>query len=183
MSEIVFEAWPKIPRLNRNMIVTEKIDGTNAAVIITESGEVGAQSRNRLITPESDNYGFARWVHENREMLVRELGEGRHFGEWWGLGIQRGYGLTEKRFSLFNTSRWTQGQFEHVPQLDVVPVLYVGPFNSDAVSEAVEELRANGSVAAPGFGNPEGVVVFQVASRDFFKVTLDKDEQPKGVAA
>ena len=31
---------------------------------------------------------------------------GRHFGEWWGSGIQRGYGLDEKTFSLFNAYRW-----------------------------------------------------------------------------
>ncbi len=31
-----------------------------------------------------------------------------YFGEWWGSGVQRGYGLQkgDKRFSLFNVSRW-----------------------------------------------------------------------------
>lgn len=37
---IEFQPWPKIARLNREITITEKIDGTNAAVIITEEGEV-----------------------------------------------------------------------------------------------------------------------------------------------
>ena len=42
---IAFEGWPQIARLNRGIVVTEKIDGTNAAVIITSDGRVGAQSK------------------------------------------------------------------------------------------------------------------------------------------
>lgn len=34
MSE--FEGFEKIPRLNREMIVTEKIDGTNASVLVPD---------------------------------------------------------------------------------------------------------------------------------------------------
>src|SRR5690606_13561404 len=101
-----FTEFPKIPRLNRNIIVTEKIDGTNASIFIGEDGEFLVGSRTRWITPEKDNFGFAAWAHENRDELMK-LGPGHHFGEWWGRGIQRGYGLNERRFSLFNTSRWT----------------------------------------------------------------------------
>ena len=97
-----FEAFPKIARLSREIVITEKIDGTNAQIYITEDGKIQAGSRNRIITPEQDNFGFARWVEENHEDLLL-LGEGRHFGEWWGQGIQRRYNLEEKRFSLFNS--------------------------------------------------------------------------------
>lgn len=31
---MTFEAFPKIPRLNRDITITEKIDGTNVAVVI-----------------------------------------------------------------------------------------------------------------------------------------------------
>jgi len=34
MSSIDFQPWPKIARLNRDITITEKIDGTNAAVVI-----------------------------------------------------------------------------------------------------------------------------------------------------
>ena len=179
---IEFEAFPKIPRLNRGMVVTEKIDGTNAAVIITEDGEVGAQSRKRLITPDADNFGFARWVHENADALASTLGPGRHFGEWWGQGIQRRYGLQEKRFSLFNTSRWSAADLAAVPQLSVVPVLAAGNFSHDTIAECVRELAESGSAAAPGFMDPEGVVVYLSAARQFFKVMVKNDDLPKGLA-
>jgi hypothetical protein len=100
-----FQEFPKMPRRSRDVVITEKIDGTNACVFIGEDGEFLAGSRTRWITPEDDNFGFSRWAHENKDDLLT-LGPGRHFGEWWGSGIQRKYGLTEKRFSLFNTSRW-----------------------------------------------------------------------------
>jgi hypothetical protein len=101
-----FTGFPKIARFNREVIVTEKIDGTNAQIHIDDTGAVlTAGSRNKWITPTDDNAGFARWASENTAELLR-LGPGSHFGEWWGAGIQRRYGLTEKRFSLFNVSRW-----------------------------------------------------------------------------
>ena len=43
---------------------TVKLHGTNAGVMFTPESVV-AQSRKRVITVEDDNYGFARFVHEN----------------------------------------------------------------------------------------------------------------------
>jgi len=177
MDKISFEAFPKIGRLTRECIITEKIDGTNAQVIITDDLMIGAGSRTRLITPEDDNYGFARWVFDHKEEL-KLLGPGRHFGEWWGQKIQRGYGLKEKRFSLFNTSRWNA---ENVPACcSVVPVLFQGLFSDRVVGNMIDMLRAKGSIAAPGWMTPEGVVAFHVATNVMFKKTLEKDEAPKG---
>jgi len=175
-----FEQFPKIARLSRSCLITEKIDGTNAQIFIEEDGTVRAGSRTRWITPEDDNSGFAKWVHENRAVLSMVLGPGRHFGEWWGAGIQRKYGLTgdDKRFSLFNVDRWADvvlpcGCF-------TVPVLYRGVFTTDAVDAALEDLRTNGSHAAPGFMKPEGVVIWHEAARVGFKKTLERDEEWKG---
>ena len=190
-----FQAWGKTPRLNRQMVVTEKLDGTNAAVVIadrnkehslgaiavTDGYAVFAQSRKRFITPEADNYGFARWVSENAQGLVEALGPGTHFGEWWGQGIQRGYGLKEKRFSLFNTNRWEYNDPRHegVPGLGTVPVLFTGLFDSSIINDIVTyELEE--SYAAPGFNNPEGVVVWHDAARQSFKVLKENDDIPKG---
>lgn len=176
-----FTAFPKMARLAREVIVTEKIDGTNAQILITDEGEIFAGSRSRWITPEDDNFGFARWVAENAQALLA-LGPGRHFGEWWGAGIQRRYGLTEKRFSLFNVSRW--GDDETRPACcSVVPVLYRGLLLTDAIEAALDELRANGSRAAPGFMKPEGFVAFHMAGNVGFKRTLEKDDEPKSVSA
>ena len=106
ISSMEFCKFNKIARLSREMIVTEKIDGTNGLIAIGEAGDFAVGSRSRWITPENDNFGFARWAYAHRDELIAGLGAGFHYGEWWGQGIQRGYGLKEKRFSLFNVSRW-----------------------------------------------------------------------------
>ena len=181
-----FEAFPKIPRLRRGIVITEKIDGTNAAIGISEEGRVYAQSRKRIITPDEDNFGFARWVAENAESLHEILGPGLHFGEWWGSGIQRGYGLTkgEKRFSLFNVSRWGDNcDVEDYPGLAVVPLLYTGPYSDPAVDDVLATLHAQGSVASPGFDKPEGIIVYHSAARQMFKVLLENDDVPKSLVA
>lgn len=199
-----FEPWPKISRLNRDILITEKIDGTNACVVVTEEGEVFAQSRTRMLSPYEDNFGFATWVENNKDYL-KLLGKGRHYGEWWGQGIQRGYGLTEKRFSLFNVGRWllVEEQLqtlnavkELVPQLGTVPILYQGPWFNEgdltddvilskgyfAINDEILRLKREGSQAVPGYMNPEGIVVFHKASGFLFKVTCENDGEYKGKA-
>lgn len=184
-------------RLSRECVVTEKIDGTNAqvlvepiahmdyppegAVAIVDRFALFAGSRTRWLSTESrgtDNFGFAGWVRDNAPELVT-LGEGRHFGEWYGSGIQRNYGLKEKRFALFDTTRWNA---EECPACcEAVPVLYRGIFDTAEVEKALDFLRYEGSVAVPGFMNPEGVVVFHEAARVGFKKTLDNDALPKSL--
>jgi hypothetical protein len=196
------------------MIITEKIDGTNAAVLIdrkyvpstAKAGDiinggiivelfpddltptlvwVGAQSRKQLITPEKDNFGFAAYVRENAWRLVALLGEGRHFGEWWGSGIQRGYGLekAEKRFSVFNIKRYSS--LNDLPAakdigLATVPVLDEYTFSAERANQVVNALRHTGSYASPGFDRPEGIIVFHVAGNHLYKVLLENDEGYKG---
>lgn len=167
-----FVSFESIPRLRRNCVISEKIDGTNAQIHIADDGALYAGSRNRWITPADDNHGFARWVIDHEEEL-RRLGPGSHYGEWWGAGIQRRYGLPEKRFSLFNSARWTDDV--RPACCHVVPVLYAGPFSTDAVDETLAALSARGSSAAPGFMDPEGAVVYLASARKLFKVTLDGD--------
>ena len=72
---------------------------------------------------------------------------------------------------------------QQVPGLGLVPVLYEGRFSTDQVDSIVDMLAIMGSQAAPGFMNPEGVVVFLPAANGLFKVTLKNDEQPKGQVA
>lgn len=172
-----FVGFPKIARWNRELVVTEKIDGTNAQILITEAGEVFAGSRSRWITPEADNHGFAKWVLANAPALALELGPGRHFGEWWGQGIQRRYGLTEKRFSLFNYERWKDAP---LTLCRVVPLLWSGPLELFSVDKVLNDLRDHGSYAAPGFMDPEGIVIFHTAANICFKKTLKGDEGGKG---
>jgi hypothetical protein len=177
-----FVEFPKMARLKRECIITEKIDGTNACVKITEDGQFLTGSRTRWITPSNDNYGFSKWAHEHKEELLG-LGVGTHFGEWWGSGCQRGYGLTngEKRWSLFNVVRWS---FEVLPKCcNVVPLLYRGVFHTAHVDDCLRWLEREGSQAAPGFMKPEGVVCFHVAGNVGFKTTIEKDDEYKGKAS
>lgn len=189
-----FNEFPKMARLSRECIVTEKIDGTNAQ-IIKEGDVLIAGSRTRYISPAEDNHGFAAWVEEHREELLT-LPDGRHFGEWWGRGIQRSYGLKEKRFSLFNVLRFhlhgetpreeatadpriVKTTIELPPCLGLVPLLRRGIFCTAMIEEALEELKLGGSRAVPGFMRPEGVVCYHIAAGVGFKKTIEKDEVPK----
>jgi hypothetical protein len=181
-----FLEFPKIARLAREIIVTEKIDGSNGVIYIGEDGEVLAGSRSQWLIG-SDNFGFAKWVKENEDAL-RLLGPGRHYGEWWGSGIQRGYGLPkgEKRFSLFNVARWDENVPDARPRptiCHVVPVLYRGPFLTEVIEAELKALKEGGSRAAPGFMKPEGVVIFHPQGNVGFKKTIEKDEEWKGKSA
>lgn len=231
---VEFTPWGKTPRLSSPYIITEKIDGTNSAVVIEtegwgyspayddpnlvaqiDGGELGgdgyplvqhnvyAQSRNRFITPANDNFGFAAWVRENAEDLISILGPGRHFGEYWGNGIQRGYGLPrgERRFSLFNVTRHNplgsmadleahfatpfaarEPLFPDLPELSTVPVISAVEGDrslramSHMVDQALAELSLAGSFAAE-FARPEGVVLFHSRSNQAFKAFCDDAEK------
>lgn len=167
-----FKSFPKIPRLyESDIIITEKIDGTNSGICIGEDGYIHAQSRNKIITPESDNYGFAGWVNSNKEEL-KLLGPGYHFGEWWGVGINRGYDVYKRVFSLFNTTRW---KLNPIPLCcNVVPILYEGPYSGRAIEEAIQNLGDGGSIASPGYMKPEGIVIYHVRSAHMYKVPFGK---------
>ena len=176
-----FKKFPKIPRFYRDIVITEKLDGTNGAIVFDETGALTVQSRNRAITPDDDNYGFARWATEHAGALWDVLGHGYHYGEWWGWKINRGYGLPpfERRFSLFNTVRWGDQDLSSVPGLGVVPVLYEGAFTGFEVSDALNDLVWDGSHAAPGFDNPEGIVIYHKAAGQLFKVLAEQDQVHK----
>ena len=173
-----FVEFQKIARYSRPIVVTEKIDGTNGLVHVDGEGVVRAGSRSQWITPENDNHGFARWVKEH-EAELRELGPGYHYGEWWGQGINRGYGLKEKRWSLFNTSRWRDSR---PACCSVVPVLYEGPMVEDEIMLRLAILNEEGSRAAPGFKPAEGIVIYHIQGNLYFKKTLLNDEVPKSLA-
>lgn len=225
--DLTFQPFPKMARLSRECIVTEKIDGTNAQIYIVPAEEfhrlalidsvpspaahvrefvIIAGSRTRWIRPKNpgekgdpDNYGFAAWVRDNAAELVK-LGPGKHFGEWYGSGINRAYGMTngERRFALFNVSRWfpnvdRPGVSRYDESTDirmlvagpaccyVVPTIWRGNFDTRDTDNFIEMLRSHGSFAVPGFMRPEGIVIYHTAANTLFKKTLDNDEAPKGV--
>lgn len=180
-----FRPWPKLSRWSRDVIISEKLDGTSSCVVIKESKVIAVQSRNRFITPEDDNYGFAGWVERNKPILEGILGDGYHYGEWWGNGIQRGYNMAKKKFSLFNVSRWSDLTFNENAisiGLDCVPLLWQGSMDEAhlKIQIVMQDLQRDGSVAAKGYMNPEGVVLFHTAGGYLFKKTFEKDQEGKG---
>lgn len=165
---VEFKPWPKVTRLNNaRVVVTEKIDGTNACVIIDEGKVVGAQSRKRLITPDQDNMGFADWVARNEECL-EQLGDGYHFGEWAGPGVQKNrHNLPYKTFFLFNTRRWAE---EKPNCCSVVPVLYEGVYYDELREEMLQHLIETREY------EPEGIVMYFPQTDHMWKYTLENRE-------
>jgi hypothetical protein len=85
-----------------------KLHGSNAAIVCHPDG-LCAQSRNREITPDDDNLGFATFAYAKETVaVIRELeAELREatklereqplalFGEWIGPGVQKGVGVAQ----------------------------------------------------------------------------------------
>jgi hypothetical protein len=189
LKEIIMEfvSFGKIPRLSKECIITEKLDGTNAQIYIAPFFDleynlkfclyqnadfvIYAGSRTRWITPTDDNAGFSKWVFDHAEELL-QLGYGHHFGEWWGQKIGRTYGLTERRFSLFNASRWSDDEVR--PSCcHVVPTLYSGDFCTNTIDRIMKMLEEFGSLASPGFMKPEGCIIYHTAAKQYFKKTFE----------
>lgn len=168
MSEPEFIAWPKIPRVKDNVVtITEKIDGTNACVIIQNGEIIGCQSRKRIIKVGDDNYGFAAWVDRNKEDLAL-LGDGHHYGEWAGPGIQGNpHALEARTFFLFNSYRWAH---ERPTLCAVVPVLYQGFLHADTLDTVMTDLAASAKEANY---KPEGVIIYHHDTRSYSKATFE----------
>lgn len=177
---MTFTPYPKTERLKRMFCtITEKIDGTNAQLTVQDGEIISVGSRKREIFPgkATDNYGFAGWVERNTEELLK-LGDGLHYGEWYGNGIQSGYGMSEKRFALFNPLRYAKARDARLEGAEnafpdcvhLVPVLYVGQFSLEAVEKCMTDLREHGSrvgVAAKS----EGIIIDIMGTR--YKETFE----------
>lgn len=175
-----FEAFPKLARLHRECVVTEKIDGTNAQIAIdTVAGTIQVGSRTRWLSEHGDNHGFYKWVMNNQNTLVTQLGDGRHYGEWWGGGINKRYPGAPKQFSLFNATRWKPIQDTGALTVcQVVPLLYHGPFDMHLIMEIFHAVRGQSRVWEL-CKNPEGIVIFHTAQGYLFKKTYEHDERGK----
>lgn len=105
-----------------------KLHGTHAAVRVAPDGTVTAQGRNRDLTVEADNFGFAAWVKAN-EGEFEHLGVAGEFviyGEWAGPGIQKKVAVSQtdrKRFYVFAAMAAGRMIFEPVILAALVPGL------------------------------------------------------------
>lgn len=173
-----FEAFPDIKKLgSAALFITQKIHGSNAQVYVfqKEDGtlDLACGSRSHWIVPGKDNFGFAEMVYANKQEFIDKLGQGRHYGEWAGPGINSGEGLDKKIFVLFDHWKYP-AERPLPPNTVVVPVLYTGAFDLGQVQKCMDDLKTNGSKLVAGFMRPEGVVVNMKGQR--YKVVFDKEE-------
>ena len=102
------QSWSKYHNIPTPSLVVEgtvKIHGTNAGLVrAVGGGKIVAQSRERVLSVESDNAGFALWADANAtflHVLFDEIervtkptsGFVQVFGEWAGGNIQKGVGV------------------------------------------------------------------------------------------
>ena len=102
----LFDGTKPLPTLR--FVGTVKLHGTNAAIGFNrELGTTWFQSRERVITPSSDNMGFAnKFYRADLEFLRSHFPDGNKiivFGEWCGQGVQNtvAIGRLSKRFVVF----------------------------------------------------------------------------------
>lgn len=90
---------------------TVKIHGTNACIgYVKSTNTVFAQSRERILDLENDNFGFSNWVEANKLKISNALKKFDSeyvylYGEWFGKGVQKHVGvasLSDKYFASFS---------------------------------------------------------------------------------
>lgn len=169
--EVEFKHFSEIKKYSGiHLAVYQKLHGSNAQIYIYDNGDgvdLRCGSRERWLFPTNDNYGFASFVYKYKAEFIEKLGLGRHYGEWIGIKINSGEGLTPndghegRMFALFNTDRpYPLGLPPHVvlvPELfndkDFTGSIY------DKITEIMNDLRDNGSKLVKGFMRVEGVVI------------------------
>lgn len=170
--------YPHIARLTddsplfllREVLATEKVDGTNARFGLV-NGRFQVGGRNIVFGQNDDAFGFRAWCEDNDvEERVRSANPDTdnivYFGEWFGPRIQKGidYGA-ERRFAGFDVWRHAGNWLDRADAeecfkaigLPMVPVVWSGPIYGQDISP----LRARVTVlGAQKDGNLwEGVVL------------------------
>jgi hypothetical protein len=111
--EPIFDPTVKLPQIP--VTFTTKCHGTNASRSINVDGEQWSGSRTQIITPESDNAGFATFCHSKNDVfaeLFKLIPFNGYdyitiFGEWCGTKIQKGVAISElpRMFVIFDIKR------------------------------------------------------------------------------
>ena len=191
MSTTNYSSFPSIERLeNIYCIISEKIDGTNGLIEINETN-VRFGSRNRYISFSDDNAGFAnffkdyeaRFKDAAKDITTDESYPLRIYGEWFGCGIQRNYGLKDKLFMPFSSFYGEKLIEYQVPNVITPNIMYTGKFSMEIVDTCMQQLKLNGSGVVKDYKQPEGIVIFFPKYNFRLKETFDgakwKDALPK----
>lgn len=116
----IYDKTKPLPTIN--FMQTVKIHGTNGGVILFKDGTIRTQSRNRVLSPESDNNGFDKWVADRAECF-KEIGTKLFnafslmdkfivYGEFAGENIQKNVAVmhTPKSFYVFSVVAFTDDE-------------------------------------------------------------------------
>jgi hypothetical protein len=141
-----------------------KLHGTNAAYVCTPQDEIWFQSRERILSYESDNAGFCTWgmgVDEHLKFIYRIIREDQKlnhtkmyvYGEWFGPGINKGVAvnqLAEKKFGVFDIVFVDEiGNSIHID-----PVQYHELFNGTVPNIIVIDAIIPPAIVTIDFANP-----------------------------
>ena len=150
-----------------------KIDGTNSQVFLKDDGTLGFGSRNREITPDDDNAGFAKAMTEDKELysellsILRTHPSYTIYGEWLVPHTLKSYTQDSwKKFYVFDVLDESTGEYlpykEYSKILGDLKHLHLIPLMcelEDPTPEQIQEkLQATGAfLCATGLG--EGIVI------------------------
>lgn len=115
-----------------NAYGTVKVHGTNASVVLDKNNKVSVQSRNNRLSldgSDGNHYDFVYYVQENLVHFVDALRVFRDnenpefeevvvYGEWAGLGVQKGVAVSElpKSFFIFGMyAKDSEGEVHKYP--------------------------------------------------------------------
>jgi RNA ligase (TIGR02306 family) len=175
-----FRHFPDLIRPGEQVVVTEKIHGTNARVGVVEGRIVAGSKETQRKRPEHFDVGvigasiyWHPFAYEGVRMLIAALHEndaqqtilfGEVYGKVQSLHYDAGNALGFRAFDYFALGRYVDysifdslmSQYE----IPAVPVLYRGPFDLDIVKTLAEQ----DSTLAPGQMR-EGVVIRPTSER------------------
>lgn len=160
------------------VMVTEKIDGTPAVLVIEEEPG-GRQVHSALEGRAAALDSTTDWFYANQRKLIRLLAPGVYDAAWVG-AEGRDYGLEDPGLVILDPAGYDPNEpnkYDGIEGLRHAPVLYYGPVKpengQDPIEEALRRLKFAGSALAPGYKHPAGVIVTMLESGVNFSVDLD----------
>lgn len=149
--------------------VFPKIDGTNASVWVDESGVIKTGSRNRELSIDNDNAGFALSIRENESItdLLSEHPHLRLYGEWLVPHSLKTYREDAwRKFYVFDVYCHSKDRFMHFEEYNEVlfgsDIEYIRPISiikNPSYEQLLDCMKKNTFLIDEGKGSGEGIVV------------------------
>ena len=191
-----------------HITITEKIDGANASITVSEDGTLKAFSRRNELTPQSNLQGFYEFVQKLDPTIVSAVLGTRYilFGEWLVKHTIKYPEDKMKQFYVFDVWDTTIEQYipwEQVKQfaefigLKTVPLFFDGKFTSwDDVTAFVGKTEMGGEPTGEGIviksqdrldnkfsGTPSYVKIVAKEFSEVHQSKPQKDIDPEKLAA